>query len=107
MGDDIYVYNIGDGQDAINDIDGLDSINFGNGISIDSFQVEQANNDLILTLDADDQIIIKDWFVATNQHIEQFTFADGSILSDIDIEAMLMPLPKLILSKPSMSLIAS
>ena len=98
-GHDTYLFNQGDGQDVINDFaDGVmsrtDKIIFGPGITADSLRVTAVGDDLLLqivdVLDVvtGDQIIIENAYVNNQYAIEQFVFADGSVLKQSDLNVL-------------------
>ncbi|MCP4186990.1 MAG: calcium-binding protein, partial [Gammaproteobacteria bacterium] len=85
---DSYYFNVGDGQDVIND-DGthanqegfLDTIYFGPGISQNDISLVRDGLNLIFVHgNGNDQIIVNNWFEtsAAYHHIEQVNFADGA-----------------------------
>ncbi len=88
LGNEFYIFNVGDGQDTIRDLQGVDTIYFGNGISWDDLTFSQSENDMVISINnSTDKIVVKDWFVASddgiysyyeNNKIEIFEFADGS-----------------------------
>ncbi|RUM44168.1 MAG: hypothetical protein DSY46_06295, partial [Hydrogenimonas sp.] len=97
-GNDTYIFNRGDGHDMIYDYDryganysfynaGNDTLKFGAGITQEDLLLIKDGNDLIVALKEDgkglfelnDLITIKDWY-NVNHRVEQFVFADGSIL---------------------------
>ncbi|MDD5160522.1 MAG: calcium-binding protein [Sulfuricurvum sp.] len=61
-GNDTYVFSIGDGKDTITDTSGLDTIKFGSGITRSNIAITKVNNDLVMTLGANDQLTLKEWF---------------------------------------------
>ena len=90
-GDDLYQFNLGDGQKIIGDTNGDDTISFGEGISIDdlSFKSYQQNDhdDLrIFVNGTQDQIAIDYYYEEVGEPpfseqlyaIETLKFADGS-----------------------------
>ena len=83
-GDDTYVFNKGDGNDIINDYGGINTLQFGEGISRSDleFNVINSGSDLKISFknSSDDSIIIN------QANIENIKFASGEILklSDID-----------------------
>lgn len=96
-GTDRYFFNLGDGQDIINDeflfANGQtlsspeDEVIFGPGISADMLSGSRSGNDLIVSISPTDRITIKNQFSGANA-IERFTFADGSPLSHAEINAL-------------------
>lgn len=97
--DDHYYFNLGDGNDTI--IEGsfflsgqwfyslFDDLNFGPGITQNSIQVSQVNNDLLVTVSASDSVTIKNWFADFKARVDTFRFNDGSSLNATDISRLL------------------
>jgi|GEM_PF-973220 len=89
-GNDTYVFNLGDGQDTVNELTGYaegwggdDAIQFGAGITLSNITVTGSNNgyDMIINVNGtSDQLTIvgagDDWL-----KIEHFNFADGTSLT--------------------------
>ncbi len=93
-GDDTFRFNMGDGQDVIgvDDIDGLDTLSFGEGIVISDLTLEKSGNDLLMKIGSDgDQIKLSLWFHSSysNYRLDQFSFADGTVLSRDELLAQL------------------
>ena len=87
-GNDTYIYNIGDGHDYIADISGNDTIQFGTGITSTNIQFahnqDNYNNLEISFNGIEGGITIEDYFDENqNKKIENFTFSDGTTISDI------------------------
>ncbi|WP_319609846.1 calcium-binding protein, partial [Pseudoalteromonas luteoviolacea] len=87
-GQDSYVFNIGDGQDIINDIGGSDKLVFGEGISEANITITRSSNGHILVyiLDAQgnrtgDQLTLENAFSNAQYRIERIEFADGSSMN--------------------------
>ena len=89
-GDDVYIFNRGDGADEITDASGDDTLSFGYGVSASDIFIFQSGNDLIVGVrnpgspttpfaNLTDKITIKNWMTET-QRIETFQFADGTSL---------------------------
>ncbi|MBY0565630.1 MAG: hypothetical protein K2P58_15780 [Hyphomonadaceae bacterium] len=91
-GADAYVYNLGDGQDILDDQGDLSSANidelrFGAGIAPTSVSVTSvgfgSNAGILLTINASDSVLLKNYFgnnpVGTGNRIERIVFADGTI----------------------------
>jgi Ca2+-binding RTX toxin-like protein len=86
-GDDTYVYNLGDGADVIvnKDSAGLDTVAFGAGISQADVQAFKDGNYLILQVGATgNQVAVKDYFIGTENRIDQLTSADGTTITCSD-----------------------
>ncbi len=84
-GSDTYVFNFGDGIDAIDDSGstGIDTINFGENITSDSLSLGLGSL-LIKIGNSNDAIHIENFNrndVYGSESIENFTFADGTVLT--------------------------
>ncbi|MBU1052980.1 MAG: hypothetical protein KKC46_04020 [Proteobacteria bacterium] len=101
-GNDTYVFNIGSGQDVINDADttpgNIDTIIFGEDILSTDIKVERSGNydiklSIIGTLDS---ILLKNCFFYSNGDwhyqtvIEQFRFADDTVWSADTIKDIIL-----------------
>jgi Ca2+-binding RTX toxin-like protein len=88
-GNDTYIFNIGDGIDKISEsgnIDDIDKIVFGEGITKDSLIVRREGNyNLLIEYSATDKITIQNWFSGASYQIERFEFADGTALVPSDL----------------------
>ncbi len=96
---DTYVFNRGDGQDIVLEYgneygsdsysEGLaetDIFRFGEAISVSDLEVTQEYDDLVIRLaGSSDQITFSNWFAGAEYRVEQFQFADGTVLSASDI----------------------
>ena len=81
-GDDVYVWNRGDGLDEIWEDAGSDTIRFGEGIAFDDLTFAYENGYLLITVDGDDTqgVKIRDFFGSQKEQymVEKLEFADGS-----------------------------
>ncbi|MBF0309281.1 MAG: hypothetical protein HQL56_07115 [Magnetococcales bacterium] len=99
-GMDIYFYDLGDGNDTLRDNDCLlaakeDTVVFGEGISLADVVFTRGGNHLQATItDASGgpsgSIFIQDWFSGSEYQIETFLFADGSVLTKEEAQALAM-----------------
>ncbi len=78
-GDDSYIFNPGDGHDTISDVNGIDRIVFGAGLSSAAAVSVQEGNDLLLSLNTNDSITIKDWYLDSANQIENFIFTEDNV----------------------------
>ncbi|MHB1014108.1 MAG: putative Ig domain-containing protein [Desulfurivibrionaceae bacterium] len=88
-GNDTYIFNPGDGVDRIVDSDGTDTILFGEGITPDSLSLGLGSL-LVRVGDQGDAIHIEDFNPDdpfNSSVIEQFQFADGTVLGIGDLLA--------------------
>ena len=84
-GDDTYLYNLGDGNDHINDYSGADTLRLGAGITADNISVSANDTDMLITLSDGQVITIANWNSANKSRLEQFEFADGTVWASADI----------------------
>lgn len=89
-GSDTYIYNIGDGQDLIDDystnMTEIDRIAFGANITVDDVTFVRQSYNLFVNLDADNFIKIKGFFNDDNRNaIEEVVFEDGTTLNKTEI----------------------
>ena len=94
-GNDTYIYNLGDGQDIINNYDRSsnrqDVLKLGAGITIDSIQVGRNGNNLELTFNDNDGITVKDYFygdAAYGYQLNNIVFEDGTSLGVEEIKTL-------------------
>jgi Ca2+-binding RTX toxin-like protein len=82
----LYQYRLGDGNEVIYDIGnyegttrdgGLDTLEFGAGITLSSLKLTLDNNNLIVKVNDTATITIRDWIKAQSK-IEIFRFSDGN-----------------------------
>ena len=97
-GSDTYYFALGDGQDTIVDNGGTASnetnrLVFGAGITRSDVSFADVNGrDLVIKVGAgNDRITVKDMFDNASDVIEQFVFADGTILTLPDILTAIHP----------------
>ncbi|HSH96827.1 MAG: calcium-binding protein [Methylophilaceae bacterium] len=80
-GSDTYIFNLGDGQDIINNYDdsATDSLKFGTGISKSDITIGLSGSDLILSIaNTTDQITIQNWGYGQDYRLDKVEFADGT-----------------------------
>ncbi|BCM24952.1 calcium-binding protein [Methyloradius palustris] len=82
-GNDTYQFTRGDGADTIVENDATagntDVLKFTSGTSYDQLWFKHVANNLeISIIGTTDKTIIKDWYTATDNHVEQITTVDGS-----------------------------
>jgi Ca2+-binding RTX toxin-like protein len=88
---DTYLFQIGDGKDVINDFgySGLDTIVFGGGINASMLWFRKSGADLEVTrIGSAEGISIKNWYTSVYQQIERFHSADGKILANTNVDAL-------------------
>jgi Ca2+-binding RTX toxin-like protein len=98
--DDTYRFNVGDGNDRLierrtgesysNIVPSFDTLSFGAGVALADLAFERHGDDLLVRhANGADSITIERWFEEPTDHfkVNRFTFADGTELSDADVEA--------------------
>jgi Ca2+-binding RTX toxin-like protein len=98
-GSDTYLFNLGDGQDLINDNSnyggGTDVLKFGAGILASDITVSRAGNNLALDhSNGQDRITVNNWFTSTGDfyQLERIEFADGTVWTSAALSAQLLQL---------------
>lgn len=89
-GNDTYKFSLGSGSDTIWDYSyGTDTVDFGEGITVADIELVKENSNLRVNIKGTtNSLIIKDWFSGDSYKIEQFKFADGSLLTPADLDAI-------------------
>jgi Ca2+-binding RTX toxin-like protein len=89
-GDDSYLFNLGDGSDIIADESGNDSIAFGDEVTANGFAFLKTGTNMQIGYGIDDQITMGSYSDSTTgNRIETITLADGSYLTDADINQII------------------
>jgi Ca2+-binding RTX toxin-like protein len=82
LGNDIYVFNLGDGADKISEYDstkgGVDTLRLGSGLEVSATQINRQGNDLVLKWGSTDSVTLQNYFSSPEYRIEAITFADGT-----------------------------
>ena len=88
-GNDTYIFNKGDGEDYIMDIDGeADKVR----LEYEPISVvfERVNNDLRLRMPGSlDAITVSSWYSSDNYKIETFKSANGSVIAHTQVESLI------------------
>jgi len=92
-GADTYLFARGDGQDVIQDNDStsgvLDRVQFAAGIVQADLSFSQVDNNLEALINGGtDKLIVQDWYVGSQWHVEEFRFNDGSVLTDSQVQGL-------------------
>jgi Ca2+-binding RTX toxin-like protein len=99
-GGDTYVFNRGDGLDLITDYGvaaapdspDADTLLFGPGIAPSALALSRLGSDLVFTLDASDQVTVRNWFASDDNKIERIQFNDGTLWTLDTLRTMLIPI---------------
>jgi Ca2+-binding RTX toxin-like protein len=92
-GADIYAFARGYGIDTVQDNDSTagvkDRIQFAAGIAQADLAYRQVGNNLEALINGStDKIVVQDWYLGAQYHVEEFRFNDGSILSDSQVQGL-------------------
>ncbi|WP_280513962.1 calcium-binding protein [Ruminiclostridium herbifermentans] len=95
LGNDTYIFNRGDGQDTISDVDktdgNIDTIVFGENIVGSDLLFTRVGNNLKIIIDGtEDSITILNYYSNSWCAIEQIRFADGTIWNKETIDSQPM-----------------
>ncbi|MEI7473593.1 MAG: calcium-binding protein [bacterium] len=100
-GNDTYIFNRGDGNDHISDSDPdtpegggsfNDILKFGPSITQNDVEFTRQGEDIKVNIkNSNDSIVINSWYLSedygyNNFQIERFEFADGSVLTNTDVD---------------------
>lgn len=93
LGADTYLFGRGYGADLLIDSDAtagvVDVVAFGAGILSTDVQFTQSGNALIAAIrGSSDKLTIQDWYLGTQNRVEQFRFADGNTLTGQQAQAL-------------------
>ncbi len=83
-GNNVYIYNLGNGNDTISDAgsNDNDTIQFGEGITTDNISFTYSQGNLLIKFKDDNgSIMINGGFSNPTYRIENYKFADGTVLS--------------------------
>jgi hypothetical protein len=75
---DKYYYNLGDGNDTIDDSKGADTLIFGNNITPADLTIKVIESDMVVSFADGGSITISSWLQNNRSKIEYFEFADGT-----------------------------
>jgi Ca2+-binding RTX toxin-like protein len=90
---DIYQFARGYGQDTVQDNDATagvkDRIQFAAGIVQADMAYKKVGNNLEAWINGTtDKIIVQDWYLGAQYHVEEFRFNDGTIVSDAQVQGL-------------------
>ena len=92
-GNDTYIFNLGDGNDTINEQNANsenDRILFGEGISARSLYAARSGNDLVMSiLGTDDTITVTNHFSSVGYAVENFELSDGQAITNVQLNQLI------------------
>ncbi len=91
QGNDTYVLNRGYGSDTILDLDATggnaDLAQFGANIGTDQLWFKQAGNNLeVSVIGTNDALVVENWYLGNQYHVEQFKTSNGTSLLDSQVQ---------------------
>ena len=92
-GNDTYLFGRGSGADVVSDFDttagNTDVLSIGSGVASDQLWFRQAGSDLAVSIiGTTDKNTISNWYSGNANHIEQFKTANGKMLLDSQVDAL-------------------
>ncbi|MGY4830466.1 calcium-binding protein [Sphaerotilaceae bacterium SBD11-9] len=90
---DTYLFGRGYGVDTVTDTDSTanvkDRIQLGAGIVQGDMRYSRVGNNLEALINGtSDKIVVQNWYVGSQYHVEEFRFSDGSILTDSQVQGL-------------------
>jgi len=90
---DIYQFARGYGQDTVQDNDSTagvkDRVQFAAGIVQGDITYAHVGNNLEARINGStDKIVVQDWYLGSQYHVEEFRFNDGSVLTDSQVQGL-------------------
>ena len=87
FGDDVYVWNPGDGNNVVQNPYGDNTLRFGAGVAPENVRVTSDGKDLFLTIgEGGERITVSDWF-ADGRSLSSVRFSDGTVWSAKEVES--------------------
>jgi Ca2+-binding RTX toxin-like protein len=91
LGSDTYRIGRGDGIDTVAESDAtpgnMDAVEFLAGIAADQIWMRHVGNNLEASvIGSADKVIVENWYLGSQYHIEQFRTGDGRLLLDSQVE---------------------
>ena len=88
-GDDTYVWNLGDGNDVIEDSVGSNTLKLGSGIEPDKVRAVRYGQDIAFEISGTgERITVEGWYRGRANQLNRVQFADGTVWSKDDIGRM-------------------
>jgi Ca2+-binding RTX toxin-like protein len=92
-GNDLYLFGRGSGADLLNDYDytagNTDVLSVGADVAADQIWLRRVGSDLeVSIIGTGDKTTIVNWYSGSAYHVEQFKTADGKVLLDSQVDAL-------------------
>jgi Ca2+-binding RTX toxin-like protein len=106
-GADTYIFSSGWGIDTIQDSDATvnvkDVVMLQGGLTQADVRFSQLGNNLEMLIAATgDKLVIQDWYLGSQFHVEEFRFSDGSIVTDTQAQGLVGALATFGASAPAL-----
>ncbi len=90
-GADVYLFNPGDGNDRVSDMQGFNTLSFGSGLVESSLEADRVGDDMVIhVLGSEDFVTLENWFTqSATDGINAITFDDGTVLDRTGIELLM------------------
>jgi Ca2+-binding RTX toxin-like protein len=88
-GDDLYIWNPGDGDDSILDGEGINVLKLGDGVDPNKVELSRVGSTLMFALtETQEKLTVYKWFDGEQFQFAEVRFADGTVWTNEDINAM-------------------
>jgi hypothetical protein len=89
-GSDTYIWNVGDGSDAIYDSSGTNTLIVGEGVNPADLSLSRSGNDLVIEFNdlSSGSVTVERWYSGSSYRLYEIHFSDGTVWSRSDISAI-------------------
>ena len=93
-GADAYRFGVGGGIDTIQESDTTagvkDTLQFVGSVVQSDVQFQHVGNNLqVLVHGSSDELVVQNWYLGNQYHVEEFHFTDGSVLLDSQVQGLI------------------
>jgi Ca2+-binding RTX toxin-like protein len=93
MGADVYKFGVGYGIDTVQENDATvgikDAVQFVGSVTQSNALFKQVGNNLeVLVNGGIDKVVVQNWYLGTQYHVEEFRFSDGAIVLDSQVQGL-------------------